>query len=70
VALGDVVVAPDERSPTLRRGTVAGTGSVAFRVPVKARRRGRDVEIRPGPDRPLLVAPVIDLDEPGRLLVR
>ena len=68
--LGDVVLAPDERSPTLRRGRVAGTGSVAFRVPVEARRHGRDFEIKPGPNRPLLAAPVIQLGEHGRLLVR
>ena len=69
-ALDDVVLAPDERGATYRSGNVVGAGQVAFRSPVKARRRGRDIEIQAMSGRLLFAAPALELGDDERLVLR
>jgi hypothetical protein len=69
-ALDDVVLGPDERGTAFRTGEVVGAGRVAFRMPVMARRRGRDIEIQPSSSRQLFAAPALDLGDNERLLLR
>jgi hypothetical protein len=45
VRLRDVVVAPDESGPHLRRGTVRGPAPVVLRYPFRARTAGRALHI-------------------------
>jgi hypothetical protein len=68
--LDDVLVAPDERGPSYRPGRIAGEGPVVLRLPVRARRRGREIEIQPASDRPMFEAPVVELGAEDRMVVR
>jgi hypothetical protein len=68
--LDDVLVAPDERGPSYRPGRIAGEGPVVLRLPVRARRRGREIEIQLASDRPMFEAPVVELGAEDRIVVR
>jgi hypothetical protein len=52
VALGDVTVAPDERSARLRPAVVEGPAKVVFRYPTEHQKRGRTLTVRQASEEP------------------
>ena len=59
--IADVAIAPDERTPRLRAGTVRGPASVLVRYPARARQRGATLELRQSGSDPLWRARRIEL---------
>jgi hypothetical protein len=47
--LGDLALAPDERTPRYRPAVVTGPAALVLRYPAMARRRGRTLELRERP---------------------
>lgn len=70
VRLGALTVAPDERGPAYRRGTIDGPAHALMRMPVRARKRGRDLVVEPDGHEPLYRGRQLRLAAGQRALVR
>jgi hypothetical protein len=68
--LGEVVIAPDERTSRWRPAVVEGAGEIIFRQPVSARGRGRRVFVRLEDDEPLQRGLRLVLDDRQRAILR
>jgi TcpE family len=70
VALGDVTLAPDERSASLRRGVVRGSGRIVLRYPVVTLRRRRTLLVSQRSGEPVWRGTQIQLKPRQRLVLR
>lgn len=65
-----IVVAPDESTPRLRRGSVRGPATVVLRYPIQARARRRTLHVAQGGARPLWRGKQISVADGARLVLR
>lgn len=68
--IGDVTFAPDERSPRLRRGRVAGPARVLLRYPGRGRRCARRMVIEQSSEVPMWRGKEVGIPAGGELEVR